>query len=144
MNWAVRDLLDGDQQTFEAFVAAGKFWDNFFQDKRGWSVEQFRKWFSDHQVQFEHALPGDDRLFKKRMMALTCLGSIYRKGGESSENRDLAVKVAKALITSTVSIEIQEYATDVVHLFDIHRSVSRKGRLGPAVSLKLRRPSTLW
>lgn len=141
MIWAVLDLMDGDQQTLKAFVAAGKFWDNFFQDKREWSVEQFRDWFSKFQVRYEFALPGEDRPFKKRIMALTCLGSLYRKGSEFGENRDLAVKVAKALLTSDLSIEVKHFGVDVVKLFDIHRSVSRKGRLGPAVSLGLRRPS---
>ncbi|HEV2161346.1 MAG TPA: hypothetical protein VGR52_03800 [Stellaceae bacterium] len=141
MIWAVLDLMDGDQQTLKAFVAAGKFWDNFFQDKRKWSVEEFRAWFSKFQVRYEHALPGDDRPFKKRIMALTCLGSLYRKGSEFGDNRDLAVKVAKALLTSDVSLEVKHFAVDVVKLFDLHRSVSRKGRLGEAVSLGLRRPS---
>ena len=134
MFWAIRDFMNGDQQTPEAFVAAGKFWDDFFQDKREWSVEQFRDWFSKFQVRYEFALPGDDRPLKKRIMALTCLGSLFEKGDEFGDNRDLAVKAAKALLTSDVSLEVKADGWDAVKLFQIHRSVRRAGRLGEAIS----------
>src|SRR5690348_16905368 len=134
MIWAILDFMNGNRQTLEGFVAARKFWDEFFQDKREWSVEQFRDWFSMHRVRYEHALPGDDRPFKKRIMALTCLGSLFEKGHEFGDNRDLAVKVAKALLTSDVSLEEKHYGRDAVKLFQIHRSVRRAGRLGEAIS----------
>lgn len=134
MIWAILDFMNGDQHTLKGFVAARKFWEAFFPDKREWSVEQFRDWFWMYRQRYERALPGDDRPFKKRIMALTCLGSLCGCIGEFGDNRDLAVKVGKALLTSDVSLEIRDYAIDAIKLFQIHRSVRRAGRLGEAVS----------
>ena len=134
MFWALHDFMNGNQQTLEAFVAARKFWDDFFKDKREWSAEQFRDWFSKFYLRYEYALPGDDRPLKKRIMALTCLGSLYRCSGDFGDNRDLAIKAAKAFLTSDVSLEAKADGWDAVKLFQIHRSVKRKGRLGEAVS----------
>lgn len=134
MIWAILDFMNGNRETLEGFVAARRFWDGFFQDKRDWSVEQFRDWFSMYGVRYQHALPGDNRPIKKRIMALTCMGSLYENGGGFGDNRDLAVKVGKALLTSDVSVEEKQYAKDAVKLFQIHRSVRRAGRLGEAIS----------
>ena len=135
MIWVIFSLVTGDPQIPQMFVAARKFWQAFFRDKKDWTFEQFQEWFSKYQVRYEHALPGDDRLVKKALMVFTCLGALCENGAGFGDNHDLAIKVAKAMLTSSLSIEVIEFGKETVRLFQIDKRVRRKGRLGEAVPL---------
>ncbi|HKV54449.1 MAG TPA: hypothetical protein VJN94_07375 [Candidatus Binataceae bacterium] len=136
MIWVIFDLLTGDTQIPQMFVAARKFWQAFFRDKKDWTFEQFREWFSmQNQMHYEFALPGGDRLVKKALMVFTCLGALCENGAGFGDNHDLAIKVAKAMLTGSLSIEVIEFGKETVRLFQIDRKVRRKGRLGEAVPL---------
>jgi hypothetical protein len=111
-------LLAGDHNVRREFKAARVFWRKFFKGKRRWTAEQFTEWFNIHQVSYNHAI-GAENPSAKETFALTCLGTLYDEASGWEKNGKLAVKVAKAILASTMSLEILHYARKVVAIYHL-------------------------
>ena len=111
-------LLRGDRKVVSEFEKARVFWSNFFKGKHQWTVEQFIEWFNMHQVSYNHAIDAENPS-AKQTFALTCLGSLYDEQSGWEKNGKLAVKVAKAILASTMSLEIPLVAREVIKLYDL-------------------------
>ena len=100
----VQKLVDGDTDLAIRFKNAKSFWEEFFKKSSHLSGAALAKELGSKQRAFEAIF--EDRQFAKKMMPLTCLGSLY--GGHGSfENQKLAKKVVEAFKKSLVSIEIK-------------------------------------
>jgi len=116
-------LMSGDRRVVDGFVAARKFWNEFFRLRRDWTIEHFREWFSIYQTRYESAIPNLERRLKQEIMVLTCLGSLNDETDINGDNRRLAITVAKGILTSTVSHEVKDYGRDAVRIYGLEKEV---------------------
>jgi len=114
----IQRLLEGDRQIVSQFTSAREFWTSFFADKANWSSQQLAEVLGGQQFSYERIFD-HDRPFAKETMPFTCLGTLYDEVNGWEDNRDLAINVAKAFLTSTVSIEVRAYAVEAIKLYDL-------------------------
>ncbi|MGO7955550.1 hypothetical protein [Rhizobium leguminosarum] len=116
----VESLLNGEAKFPAAFKAAKSYWDSFFSEHEDDDDRQLAIALDQAQGSFQWAMEdvGLEKPFAKSIMALTCIGSLYRDGFE--DRADLAQRLASIFVNSRdLSLSARGPATQVAALYSL-------------------------
>jgi len=111
-------LLQGDKKMASMFAEAREFWADFFEQHRDGDLGPLATALERSQTAYR-AIFKDDAAMAKETMPYTCLGCLYDESA-GFEDRDLAIRTAKAFLQAKVSIEVQVFAKEAIALFGLN------------------------
>jgi hypothetical protein len=127
----IHQLMRGDPRVPERFSKAQSFWEDYFADKREWTVAQFTGDLGTlTQTRFEHEVFNMDRGDAKTAMPYTALGSLYDEVSGFGDNLPLAERVILGFLASYVSLEVKAHARRAARLYSLDDNPKVAAKLG--------------
>ncbi|WP_295491874.1 hypothetical protein [Sphingorhabdus sp. EL138] len=105
----VMELAKGNSQLAAQFSAAVDEWRKFHESNLALSENPLSQKLGSEQFRHEGHF-GGDRHLGKMSMPLATLAALYDEANGFADNRDYAIRIAKAFAKSSVSIEIKGIA----------------------------------
>jgi hypothetical protein len=119
----VMALAKGNQKLPRQFSDAVDGWREFHHSNRTLNENQLSKKLSSEQARHEGHF-GGDRHLGKMSMPLAALAPLYDEANGFANNREYAIRIAKAFAKSSVSTEIKDIALKAaIEAFDLEEDI---------------------